>query len=303
MSEQRVVIGVDAGGSRTAAVAADARGAELARGEAGAGAVRPGHADASAAAIAAACRTALQRSRVAAPVDALVAGASGAGREAERLALEQALEAEGLARKVHVTTDAEIALEAAFGPSGSGVVLIAGTGSVAWARLPAGATARSGGFGPVVGDWGSSHEIASLALRAVRRALLGEAQARDLLRRLAVHLGVPAGDVPRWALAASVPEIAGLAPVVLEAARDGNAAAREIVYGEACNLVRMVAPLFERFGNDQDVALAWGGGLLREAADYRRMVLGMIREQWPRAQVGEHPVDAVLGAVALALRV
>lgn len=292
---------MDAGGSRTLAVVADASGAELARGEAGPGAVRPGHADASAAAIAAACRTAMQRSRLNSPAEVLVAGASGAGREAERLALEQSIEAEGLARHVRVTTDAEIALEAAFGPAGAGVVLIAGTGSVAWARLPVGATARAGGFGPVVGDWGSAHEIATQALRAVRSALNG-GEPKELLNRLAAQVGVPALDLPRWALGASVPEIASLAPAVLEASRDGLSAARQIVDAEARNLALMTAPLLERFGAGAAISLAWGGGLLRDAPDYRRLVIGLIRESWPEVQAGGEPVDAVRGAVAIALR-
>src|SRR4030042_1026984 len=98
--------------------------------------------------------------------DVLVVGAAGAGREEERLALEAALEALRIAPRVHVTTDGAIALQSAFGDT-AGIVLIAGTGSIAWARLPGGETARVGGLGAVLGDPGSGYDLGRAALRAV----------------------------------------------------------------------------------------------------------------------------------------
>ncbi len=67
-----------------------------------------------------------------------------------------------------VTTDYEIALEAAVG-AGPGVVLIAGTGSAAYGRNAAGEMARAGGYGPWVGDEGSAFEIGRRAVAAVAR--------------------------------------------------------------------------------------------------------------------------------------
>ena len=67
-----------------------------------------------------------------------------------------------------VTTDYEIALEAAVG-AGPGVVLIAGTGSSAYGRNAEGLTARAGGYGPWIGDEGSAFEIGRRAVAAVAR--------------------------------------------------------------------------------------------------------------------------------------
>src|SRR5437899_3312839 len=161
-----MLIGIDAGGSRTTAVAADGSGAVLARAEAGPGAVRPGRASVAAAAVFAAARDALQRARVPAPAAAMVVGAAGVGHPAERDALQAALEGCGLSARLAVTTDAEIALAGAF-DQGPGIVILAGTGSVAWARLPDGTTARSGGLGPVLGDRGSGHDPGREALPTV----------------------------------------------------------------------------------------------------------------------------------------
>lgn len=293
-----LLLGVDAGGSRTTAAVADARGDILARGESGPGAVRPGALEQALAAIRAACRDALQRARRGGPADVLVVGASGAGREPERVELAHALVTVGLARRVEVTTDAEIALVAAFG-NGPGIVLIAGTGSVAWARLPDGTTARAGGLGPVLGDWGSAHDVARDGLRAAARAA-DEGRGRALLDRFLERLGFGTEELPRWSLAASVPDLVRLAPVVVEAARAGDDTARRILERAATDLAATVTPLLHRFPPAAAVALGWAGGLLTGSPDYRASVLGKIVAMRPSVAVRDGPVDAVVGAVRMA---
>ena len=71
--------------------------------------------------------------------------------------------------RVRVTTDLEIALEAAFG-AGEGIILLAGTGSAAFGRDANGRTARAGGRGPWFSDEGSAFDIGRRAFAAVARA-------------------------------------------------------------------------------------------------------------------------------------
>ena len=105
-----LVVGVDAGGTKTVAAVAQG-GKELARETGPAGTVRPGRVLASATAIASTVRQALARvGKVRA--DKMVVGAAGVGRDEERKALHAALRAEGIATTVHITTDIEIALSA-----------------------------------------------------------------------------------------------------------------------------------------------------------------------------------------------
>src|ERR1700680_1678352 len=68
--------------------------------------------------------------------------------------------------KVRVTTDLEIALEAAFG-AGEGLVLHADAGSAAFGRDSSGRTSRAGGRGPWFSDEGSAFDIGRSAVRAV----------------------------------------------------------------------------------------------------------------------------------------
>jgi len=294
-------IGVDAGGSRTTAVVADGTGAELARAEQGPGNVRGGNVQGAADVIAAACRDALQRARQEAPARTMVVGASGVGREPERLALEGALAQTGVADSVHVTTDAAIALEAAF-DDGPGVVLIAGTGSIAWARLPDGTLLRVGGLGPLLGDHGSGFDLGFSALRAVGLSLQGLGPATALVDRLLGKLGVSGDDLPRWAQTARPAEVAALAPDVLDAAADGDGVAKRIAEAGADFLARHGRLLCSRFKNGTKVPVAFGGGVLVNRSDYRALTAGRLRLLAPMAEPVKEPVDATVGAVRLARR-
>jgi N-acetylglucosamine kinase-like BadF-type ATPase len=90
--------------------------------------------------------------------DMLIAGVAGAGREEERDELRQALRTEDFSSRIVVTGDTEIALAAAFGDR-PGIVVTAGTGSMAIGRDHAGRLHRSGGFGWQMGDEGSGYAI------------------------------------------------------------------------------------------------------------------------------------------------
>ena len=62
--------------------------------------------------------------------------------------------------------DVEIALDAAF-PGGSGVLVMAGTGSNVAGRGRDGLLTSAGGWGPALGDEGSGHRIGLESLRAI----------------------------------------------------------------------------------------------------------------------------------------
>jgi glucosamine kinase len=293
------LLGVDAGGTRTVAAAADGTGTILARAEAGPGAVRPARAPAAAAAIFSAGKDALQRARLTAPAAALVVGAAGVAHPEEHAALAAALEGCGLATRLIVTTDAEIALAAAFGDA-PGIVLLSGTGSVAWARFPDGSTARAGGLGPVLGDRGSGHDIGREALRTVGVDLEMDV-GLEFTKRLLGRLGVSAQDLPRWTLAASISDLSALAPLVLDAAAQDDGVARAIVQQGARSLATLAAGLARRFPKGASVNVAWGGGLLRRA-DYRALVTESLREFIPGVKIAQGPLDSAAGAIRMAMK-
>lgn len=296
----RTLIGVDAGASHTTAAVANEHGTVLVRSDGAPGAMRPGEAAAAAAHILETCGDALRKAEREVRGDVLVVGAAGVGREEERLALQAALEDTDLAPRVAVTVDGAIALQAAFSDA-PGVVLLAGTGSIAWARLPGGATTRIGGLGAVMGDQGSGYDLARQALCAAGLAIEGRGRrtllASRLLKRL--HLtGLP--ELVRWAAAADAAAVAALAPEALAAAEEGDAVASALVDAAADDLASHVRALAERFPRDAEVGVALGGSLLSRNDDYRKRVVARIVADVPSARIRAEPVDPVLGAIQLA---
>lgn len=293
-----VLAGADAGGTGTRAAIGDGLVVRaVAQGPGGA--VRPGRVLAAAGAIAGVVRQALMAAGEA-EADALVVGAAGAGREPERGELEHALRAERLARRVRVTTDVALALEGAFG-EGPGIVVSAGTGSIAVARLPGGETRRTGGYGWQMGDEGSGYAIGRAALAAVSRALDGRGAPTPLLDLVLQRARCrDAEGLVRWAGSAGPAEVAGLAPVVFRAADHGDPTAQGIADFAARELAQMVGALRQHFAEAPPVPVALAGGLLATGGALRERLVS--RLEGTGVSVAPEPPDPLLGALALAAR-
>lgn len=295
----KVLIGIDVGGSKTAA-ALDTGDGTIHRAAGAGAAVRPGKALASALIIAEVARQALgQSGRLHA--DVLVVGAAGAGRTLERAALRDSLRTEGVADRVHVTTDIEIALEAAFGES-PGIVVSAGTGSIAVGRDRHGKIDRIGGYGWQMGDEGSGYAIGRAALGAVGRAADGRSPDTALHACLMDRTGSRDLDhLVRWAASAGPAEVAALAPDVLGVAAGGDRVAQGIADYAARELSQLAITLAERMSADPPIPVAVTGGLLGAETPLRRAVIEKLTEL-PQLKPEEAPVDAALGALAIARR-
>src|SRR5213594_92664 len=140
------LLGADAGGSHSTVVIGTADLTILGRADGPGSAMKPGGAAASAVVLAETARRAASQAGIHLPVGRAVVGAAGAGRAQEQRELEAALVQTGLAQRVRVMADAEIALSTAFA-DGTGIIVSAGTGSIAYARDPAGELHRAGGYG------------------------------------------------------------------------------------------------------------------------------------------------------------
>jgi N-acetylglucosamine kinase-like BadF-type ATPase len=295
----RILIGADVGGTRTTAAVSD--GEQITgRAEGAGGAVRPGRALASATVIAEVTRRALAASgRLTG--DVLVVGAAGAGRELERDELRKALRGENLATKVVVMTDIEIALAAAFA-EGSGIVVSAGTGSVAVGRDRDGKLFRIGGYGWQMGDEGSGYAIGRAALGVVSRAADGRSPQTALSSRVLSATRSPDLDaLVRWAAGASPAEVAALAPHLLDVAEQGDALAKGIADAAAHELSQLAICLLPMMKVKGKIGVAITGGLLNGDGLLRRSVLSLLRAESSLEAI-EKPVDAVLGALRIAER-
>ena len=152
-------LGFDGGGTKTDCVLLNARGDVIGEGHGGsANPLRSGY-DGAFSSLREAAAGAMAAGKIRpADITSVCAGLAGAGRRSVVRRMMVFLSQEFPAALTQVATDYEVALESAVG-SGPGVVLIAGTGSVAYGRNAAGDTARAGGYGPLLGDEGSAFEI------------------------------------------------------------------------------------------------------------------------------------------------
>jgi len=294
------LVGVDAGASRSTALVADDGLQLVGRATGAPGAVGPGAIQESRDAVLDVVRRALAdagTSRAA----ALAVGAAGAGREPQRSDLERALADAAVADQVRVTTDIEIALVAAFG-EGPGILLLAGTGSGACARLPSGEIRRTGGHGWQFGDEGSGYALARAALSAVARAGDGRGPATALTQVLTRVAGLNASDaLLRWARGASRSAVADLAAGVQQTASDGDQVARVLVDDAARDLVAHVGPLRLHFPADRPVPVALAGGLVRAPTPMRHAVAQSLRRD-PGLTLLDDLVEPPRGALHLARR-
>ncbi|HEV2131095.1 MAG TPA: BadF/BadG/BcrA/BcrD ATPase family protein [Longimicrobiaceae bacterium] len=296
----RYLVGVDGGGTRTTIVVAEESGREILRRDGAAGLVDPRRPAASAAGLALLVRQALSEAALDAPAAALCAGLAGVGNLEEREVVRSTLAAASLAERVHVISDGEIALEGAF-LGGPGILLIAGTGSVAYGRAEDGRIERCGGWGMVVGDEGSGYAIGRAALAAALRAVDGRGANTWLLPTFLEHLGLstPRG-IPPWAGRAEKGEIAALVPHVVRVAEEGDAVAREVLQREARELAQHAVALVHRLGPwSTGPSVVFFGGVFRSRI-FAQLVHGAILAELPGVQLRESAADAVAGALRYA---
>jgi N-acetylmuramic acid 6-phosphate etherase len=272
---EALLLGIDAGGSKTVAWLARGDGSSDAGsdepvilGRGAAGPANPQSVGLDQAlenfnvAIAAAFASAGIARQVAASA---VLAAAGSDNEEIRRAYSVWANDIALAKRFKVVHDAWPVV-AAGTPEGCGIALISGTGSLAFGRAADGRTARSGGWGFLFGDEGSGYALAVAGLRAAAQAADRRASPTRLLDALLAvfHLDRPEALVPAvYAVAGNRRRIAELAQTVLEVALTGDATAGKIVAEAAGQLALMVMAVAARLDwHGEAVPLALTGGIL-----------------------------------------
>jgi len=297
----RFLIGVDGGGTRTTVVVADVQGRELARRTGAAGLVDPRAPVATVGVLSSVVRQAMQEAGLDGKAEVLCAGLAGVGNAVEREVVRAALADSEIAKRVLVVCDSEIALEGAFG-GGAGILMIAGTGSIAFGRAEDGRTDRCGGWGMVVGDEGSGYAIGRAALSAALRSVDGRGAATLLLPALLQRLDLAGPtEVPPWAGRAAKSEIAALVPAVLELATAGDVPALQILRDAAREQALHAAALAERLGPwDSGPPVVFFGGVFGTEL-FRDLVTRAMTSLMPGGfRVQQAVEDAVSGAVRIA---
>jgi glucosamine kinase len=324
-------LGIDGGGSKTTCAVGDESSLLAAFTAGPSNITRVGEAGAREAlqeAIFGACRAAKINPQ---QVRRACVGAAGAGRKDVASAVGKIV-AEIIPGEIQVVGDMEIALAVAFG-EGPGVIVIAGTGSIAYGRDAKGRTARSGGWGFAVSDEGSAYWIGRAAVSALLRAgdRVGDDQTEQnhaeqdqaeqdraeqnrirpagrLFRELKTAWSVDSLEQLARAANANA-DFSVLFPAVLAAAGAGDAVAREVIAEASSELAQLAGLVLRRlFPGQRSAALsavpmAIAGGVFRHATMIRELFYNGVRAANPDVVLNLEVVDPVHGALRMARRI
>ncbi|MEZ4668062.1 MAG: BadF/BadG/BcrA/BcrD ATPase family protein [Anaerolineae bacterium] len=296
-----LVMGIDGGGTGVRVVLAGRDLVVLGYGEAGG--VNPNVQTAEGAS--ANLKTAMQQAFVMAQLEpaavtAVCAGIAGSSSsDSSGDWLRRALHDVVPQARVIISGDAEVALVGAHGAA-CGVMVMAGTGSVAYGINRQGKHARAGGYGFLLGDEGSGYWLGREAIAAVVR-IFYEKEAPTRLTELVVStLGVKAPDyVIEWMYANRADRnkiIASLAQPLLECAGEGDAAAVDIVERGATALSQLVNSILRQL-DDTTLPVAFGGSILTRSA----VMSELLRKQLKLETIPTPKYPPAVGAVLLAV--
>jgi N-acetylglucosamine kinase-like BadF-type ATPase len=256
-----ICIGVDAGGSSTN-VALSKHGTFVRETTAGAANATTTGVEAAAGVIVEAIRGAAAGEEP----GSIYVGAAGSGREGAAHALRESIETAFPRAKVTVGDDTTIALRAAV-PEGDGAVLIAGTGSVAYA-VHGDREHRVGGLGYLAGDEGSAFWIGMQAAKLYGRVLDGRAnrdETTDLVSRALLAPDRDAFIAALYDVPLQPSRIASIAPSIIAFAGKGNRASTKIVQRAAQELGDLIKGALKAVDlTEASPTVAFAGGLLRE---------------------------------------
>jgi N-acetylglucosamine kinase len=254
------ILGIDAGGTKTVAATVDVTGAVLDL--ATAPGLDPTRAIDAAAELGAFLRG-LVRDDAIAPAAATV-GLPFHGEVAAITAMQHEVVRERLGLNARACNDVEVAHVGAFG-GGHGVLLLAGTGSMAWATGPGG-TARAGGFGDLIGDEGSAFWIGQRALALVSREADGRRSASPFGQDILQALGIGSDGLIDWiyAQANTRSGIASVGRHVSASAAGGNMDATSILKRAAAELAEIARAAAEACGLRDSCPISTAGGVFRD---------------------------------------
>lgn len=308
MTAERFVCGVDGGGTSTRVLIATASGDVVGSGKSGSGNLHDVGRDALRVNLTEAWAAAWAEARAnPRPAEAAFCAMASVGTPRNRDAVLDLAREIGLARPHAIAVDIDLVAALAGGlGGGDGIALIAGTGSSCFGRDASGATFQSGGWGSLLDDVGSATWLGTQAMvAAIRdfdgrgpRTVLRDAIERELaLADMRELLPMIDGDVSVRARRAR------LAPLVTDAAEDGDHVARDLLVRGADALAECVGAVHRTlaFGKGPCEVVVTGG-LADGVPAYRELVHAKVYERVPAATCIEPRTSNARGAVLEALR-
>ncbi|MEX1275692.1 MAG: BadF/BadG/BcrA/BcrD ATPase family protein [Bacteroidota bacterium] len=311
MAKQQFVIGLDGGGTKTAAVLADINGNVLAEETGGPSNFQIIGVEKAAETILGLIeRCCKQHGCSSGDVASVTVGLTGAGRPGDQRRMWEGLIGAAERRNVSLNTvviesDARIALEGAF-KGKVGIILIAGTGSIAFGKDMEGNVHRAGGWGRTLGDEGSGYKIGRDGLNAVTRHLDERLKETLLTKLVARDFGLSSQEKIITAVYRENFDVASIAPLVIEAAEQKDPEAARILNRATFELsehVRALLLKIERVSRARrKVPLAFIGSVITSESVLTKILRHKITFSLPQISIVQPAASPAYGAVLLAIR-
>ena len=303
-SDASYFVGLDGGGTKTECVLADAEGRVVARAVAGpSNPLRTGYARAWFA-LSEAVDSVLSHQKIhAGHIRGICAGLGGAGRAGVARRVTSFFERGYPNARVGVTTDLEIALEAAFGTA-QGIILLAGTGSAAFGRDCNGRTARAGGRGPLFSDEGGAFAIGRRAFDAVVRAEEGRGPQTMLSKHIFEWHRSDGWDLLLDQIVKNPDEVFPKTfPLVAQLADKGDDVARAILAAAAASLAGLLRCVVNALGwGDGEIPVANVGGVYGRSKYFDSAIEAELKTAVPRMHWVPVEISPAEAAARMAIR-
>ncbi|ARV60067.1 ATPase [Nostocales cyanobacterium HT-58-2] len=314
------VLGIDGGGSKTVCILMDDTGKVLGRAESGASNYQSIGIEETLKSIKfAICHAVIKAREITnnvIKIEAICLGLAGVGRSKDIEVVKgivQEFQSSSLpsitwelpASNIVICNDALIALVGGVGYP-VGIVVAAGTGSIIFGRNHNGETKRVGGWGYILGDEGSAYKIAVAGMQAALKAYDGREMSTSLLESFQHYLELESIEdlievIYRqgW----GVKEIAALAPIVDNAAADGDEVAHRIIDDAVKELIKATSTIIDAiFSHTERFQVVTTGSVWQGKSRIREIFATSILTLYPSAKVIFPRHEPAYGAALLALQ-
>ena len=305
-SQQRLVLGIDGGATKTVALLGDADTGAIVGRSRQRGSNFYAH-DSSAAfaeldrAIAQAFVDAgIPRQKV----HAMCAGIAGVSRPEDEQMVSSWVRNRGIADDLLIANDGWLVI-AAGTADGVGIGVICGTGSIAVGRDAHGVMRRAGGWGYLFGDEGSGHDLAIMALRAAACAADGRGPRTALLPALLNHwqLQLPEDFITYlYGVNDPRPLLGDVGPVIMQVAAEHDAVAMQIVQRAGFELARAVVAVSSQLELPRPLPLALAGSMIVRGEPLQRALSDQLLGHGVNTSI-QLVEDPAIGALRLAQRI
>lgn len=287
----KYVIGVDAGGTKTEAVAYSLQGEHIQKSVTGFGNLLNDS------------ETALNNieesiknivcNLAESDLDGIYIGAAGAEVDINAELIKQKISS-SFNVNVEVMNDAEIALKAKL-KGDDGILTIAGTGSIAFG-INNGISSKCGGWGNLLGDEGSGYKIAIDAIKQMIKEEEEDLEQSRLTKNILEKLNIKSvNEITKFVYSSTKDEIASLTPIVAKLGEEGDEIARKILISEATELGKTVKKLYKKLGFKK-CRIALVGGVIRKSKVVREVFEEYLSKNINVTEIIDNDISPTKGA-------